>query len=218
MRYDIPSIGRRGLLGLGIAAIAAAPVWHATVAEAEGGASPSAPVDQLVGALLAAMKAGDRMSFEERYRALEPVIAQVFDLDAILAASVGLSWATMTDAQKAELATAFRRYTVSSYVSNFDSYNGQSFRILPTQRVITTGEVVVATQLVRPGKSPIELDYVMRQGPTGWRVVDVLSDGTISRVAVQRSDFRSLLRSGGVSALTKGLTRTVANLSGGMVG
>jgi phospholipid transport system substrate-binding protein len=76
----------------------------------------------------------------------------------------------------------------------------------------------VATQLVRPGKSPIELDYVMRQGPTGWRVVDVLSDGTISRVAVQRSDFRSLLRSGGVSALTKGLTRTVANLSGGMVG
>jgi phospholipid transport system substrate-binding protein len=50
-------------------------------------------------------------------------------------------------------------------------------------------------------------------------VVDVLTDGTISRVAVQRSDFQQLLQSGGVAAaLTAGLQRNVANLSGSMQG
>ena len=40
------------------------------------------------------------------------------------------------------------------------------------------------------------------------------TDGTISRVAVQRSDFRSLLMSGGVPALTAELSRKTANLTG----
>ncbi len=44
--------------------------------------------------------------------------------------------------------------------------------------------------------------------------MDVLLDGSISRVAVQRSDFRSLLE-GGPSALVDSLRRKVADLSGG---
>jgi phospholipid transport system substrate-binding protein len=75
----------------------------------------------------------------------------------------------------------------------------------------------VGTQLLRPDKSPVSLDYVVRQGPVGWQVVDVLADGTISRVAVQRSDFRDLLMAGGVSALVAGLNRKVAALSGGVL-
>jgi phospholipid transport system substrate-binding protein len=71
---------------------------------------------------------------------------------------------------------------------------------------------------VRPDNDPVKLDYVMRRGPTGWQAVDVLTDGSISRVAVQRSDFRELLRRGGVPALAASLTNKVANLSGGMVG
>jgi phospholipid transport system substrate-binding protein len=55
----------------------------------------------------------------------------------------------------------------------------------------------------------------MRQSPQGWRAVDVLLDGTISRVAVQRSDFRSLLNHGGAPALAKSLQEKTADLSGG---
>ena len=42
----------------------------------------------------------------------------------------------------------------------------------------------------------------------------MLTDGTISQVAVQRSDFGGLLASGGAPALRAGLERKVANLSG----
>ena len=71
------------------------------------------------------------------------------------------------------------------------------------------------TQIVRRNDSPVEIDYVMRQTAAGWKAVDVLSDGSISQVAVQRSDFRGLLASGGAPALQAGLQRKVATLSNG---
>ena len=55
----------------------------------------------------------------------------------------------------------------------------------------------------------------MEQTPSGWKVVDVLAAGSISRVAVQRSDFRHLLSNGGGDALLASLRRKTADLSGG---
>jgi phospholipid transport system substrate-binding protein len=45
--------------------------------------------------------------------------------------------------------------------------------------------------------------------------VDVLADGAISRVAVQRSDFRRLLTRGGAPALAESLRMKSADLAGG---
>lgn len=80
--------------------IAATP-WWPTVADAAYTA-PKAPIGRLDNALLTAMKSGASTPFEKRYRVLEPVPEQVFNLHAVLAASIGLSWATMSDAQRAE--------------------------------------------------------------------------------------------------------------------
>jgi phospholipid transport system substrate-binding protein len=211
-----PNVGRRMALGLAVGAVFAAAPWQPTLADAANTA-PQAPIERLDSALLATMKAGAGTSFNQRYRTLEPVLQQVFNLDAVLAASIGLSWATMPNAQQAELAEVFRHYTVSSYVSNFNGYNGQRFEVLPTVRPVGNGEVIVQTQLIRTDDSPVKLDYVMRQGPAGWQVVDVLTDGSISRVAVQRSDFQALLASGGAPALAAGLERKAMTLSGGAV-
>jgi len=193
------------------------PWWPAN-AQTSGDAAATAPVEQLDNALLAAMKAGNTTPFEDRYRALTPVIEKVFNLDAVLAASVGLTWASLPADQKAALAAAFRRYTVSSYATSFNSYNGQSFQVSPTVRTLGNGEVVVNSRLIRADGSSVALDYVMRRGPAGWQAVDVLTDGSISRVAVQRSDFRELLSSGGAPALVEGLQHKVADLSGGTPG
>lgn len=212
--------GRRALLTLaGSALLAAAVSWvpGAQAADAQGAAVGAAvPVAQLDSALLAAMRAGSRgTSFSTRYAALQPVIEQVFDLERVLAASVGFSWPTLTSKQKAALMTAFRRYTIATYVANFDSYDGQDFEVMQGVREVGNGESVVSTRLNRRNRSPVKLAYVMRQGPAGWKVVDVLTDGSISRVAVQRSDFQELLASGGAAALATGLERKAASLSGG---
>jgi phospholipid transport system substrate-binding protein len=217
MAHHIPPIGRRGLLGFAITASVAAISWRPASAQSTGN-SPTTPVEQLNDALLASMKAAGGTPFAQRYNALAPVVEQVFNLDAVLAASIGLSWTALPEAEKATLTTAFRRYTVSSYVANFNSYNGQSFQVSPSARTVGDSEVVVQSQMLRTNDSPIKLDYVMRRFPAGWQAVDVLTDGSISRVAVQRSDFRELLRAGGASALANGLNHKVGNLSGGMLG
>jgi phospholipid transport system substrate-binding protein len=210
-------IGRRGLLGLAIAGFASAVSWREANAETANDAGATTSVQHLDAALLASMKAGQSIPFAQRFATLAPVIDQTFDLDTVLAASIGLSWSALPSDAKTQLLGAFRRYTVASYAANFNKYTGQAFQISPAPRSVGNGDVVVATKIVSADGSATQLDYVMRNGPSGWKAVDVLADGSISRVAVQRSDFRHLLRSGGAPALMDGLRHKVASLSGGML-
>ena len=77
--------------------------------------------------------------------------------------------------------------------------------------------VVVKSRIAPVNGDATELDYVMKQTASGWKVVDVLAAGSISRVAVQRSDFRHLLSKGGGDALLASLQRKTSDLSGGAV-
>lgn len=72
-----------------------------------------------------------------------------------------------------------------------------------------------AYRITSPSGDSHELDYVMRDTGSGWHVVDVLADGSISRVAVQQSDFRRLLSRGGAPALVASLTAKSQELSDG---
>ena len=59
------------------------------------------------------------------------------------------------------------------------------------------------------------LDYVMQKTDTGWKVIDVLADGSISRAALQRSDFSALFDKGGAPALQARLQEKTEALSRG---
>jgi phospholipid transport system substrate-binding protein len=183
-------------------------------------ADPSvlAPIQALVSGLLEIMKAGRSTSFAQRFEMLGPVVDQAFDLPTILQESIGPAWQSISEDQQAALEAAFRRYTVASYVNSFDAFTGQKFEVLPDTRPVGNGEQVVRTRIIPVSGDSHELDYVMRQVPRGWRAVDVLADGAISRVAVQRSDFRRVLARGGAPALLAELQQKVTDLSDGANG
>ena len=195
------------------AAVAAFGVCVSLRARAADDRGPVAPVEALVDGLLGVMKAGKQTPFAQRYDMLAPVIDKTFNLQAILEESVGTSWATLPPDQQTMLEKAFRRYTVSSYVNSFHSFDGTRFEVKPETRAVGTEQVVESLILPKSGDTH-ELDYVMRQGDSGWRVVDVLADGSISRVAVQRSDFRRLLSRGGPQALADSARAKSSDLSG----
>ena len=178
----------------------------------EGG-DPAAPVAALNEALLAAMRAGHAAPFAQRYAVLEPAVERAFDLASILRTSVGLRWEQLPAEQQAVLLRVFTQFTVASYAANFDHYDGQTFEILPDRRTVGADQIV-ATKLVSGG-AETRMDYVMHHTDAGWKAVDVLLDGSISRVAVQRSDFRSLLNAGTAEPLIRSLQEKVAQLSGG---
>ena len=107
-------------------------------------------------------------------------------------------------------------YACDSYVANFDTYSGQRFEVAPVVRAAGSDRVV-ETQIAAASGQGYVLDYVMRQESGGWKVVDVLVDGAISRVAAQRSEMRSMLADSGGAGLLVGLRQKTADLSGGIL-
>ena len=134
-------------------------------------------------------------------------------MDTILATSIGAKWQTFTPAQQLLLEDEFMKFTVASYLANFSNFSGEKFEIAPQGRTVGSDQIVETT--IQPATGdPARIDYVMRQGPAGWRAVDVLLDGSISHVAVQRSDFRHLVANG-PNPLIESLQKKTAALSTG---
>jgi phospholipid transport system substrate-binding protein len=195
------------------AALLAAPVLTLAGPAQAADAEAAAPIQGLVQAILASMRAGKATPFLQRYNALAPAVDRAFDLPAVLSASVGPRLATLPADQQAALLDVFRKFTIASYAANFDSYEGERFDVVPEQRAVGS-DVVVGTRLVPTRGEAVSIDYVMRRGPQGWRAIDVLLNGSISQNAVKRSDFRSLV-STSAQPLIDSLRRKVSDLSGG---
>jgi phospholipid transport system substrate-binding protein len=204
------------------ALLAAVPILQATVLQpiipqaraAATDAELDKPLLDLYTGLEAAMRAGRSTPFAQRFDALAPAVDQAFDLVTILKVSVGLRWDSMDQATQTRLLTTFRRFTIATYVANFDKYDGEHLQVLPGVRE-SGDDRIVRTEIVPQNGDPLRLDYVMRQEKSQWRAVDILLDGSISRVAVQRSDFRKILAGGEADALINSLRRKISDLSEG---
>jgi phospholipid transport system substrate-binding protein len=207
------SLTRRALLVAATLSITVTAMGLGRPAVAQSTVPLDQPLRQLYAALEAAMRTGHATPFPQRFDTLAPVVDQVFDLETVLKVSVGLRWDGMDPDMRTRLLKAYRRFTVATYVANFDKYDGERFQILPGVRESGTDRIV-GTEIISGGDH-VRLDYVMRDVNGTWRAVDVLLEGSISRVAVQRSDFRKILANGDTDALIASLRHKITDLSDG---
>jgi phospholipid transport system substrate-binding protein len=188
----------------------AAAVLLGCASLAKAQAAPAAPIQALNTGLLIIMHAGRAMPFANRAAMFRKIVDATFDLPLILTNSVSPArWAVISAAQQSELLEVFTQFTVASYVANFDAFNGERFDIAADLRHVGK-DVIVQTRIIPLAGDPTKLDYVMRDITGQWRVVDILLDGSISRVAVTRSDFRALLNGADAAPLIKSLRDKVA--------
>src|SRR5262249_45331465 len=129
MLMSITLSDSRALLRLALASIALALGLGRVAIASE----VTTPVEQLHAGLMAIMKAGKTAPFRQRYDMIAPVIGRTFDLEVILRQVIGRLAALPPD-QRAAVGDAFRRYTIASYVANFDTYSGQRFEVAPVVR------------------------------------------------------------------------------------
>jgi phospholipid transport system substrate-binding protein len=180
------------------------PAASAPVA-AVSGSAPAQPVSTLYARLTEIEHS--RGSFAQRAQLLAPVVDQVFNLPVVLQNSLGLRFRTVPEGQKQQLLEQFRQFTVARYVSNFAAGGTDTFKVDPAVTPSpVAGDQIVHTQIIASGAST-DINYVMRQGAAGWQVVDVLLNGNISQVAVQRADFGSSLTSGDATSLIDSLRK-----------
>lgn len=176
----------------------------------------AAPVASLDNALIATMKAGSaNASFSQREAALAPIVDQSFDLAVITQNSVGFLWNTLPAAQQQQLTALMEQFTVASYVSQFNSFNGEQINLLPAEKPLGAKRIVQTQIMPADGSSPTAIDYVVGQDNAGWQISDVLLNGTISQVAIHSSDFSALVTSGDASQLIAALKTKIAALANG---
>ena len=185
---------RRTLLAA-LAALSLAPAARAQ----------TAPIERLNAALLDVMRNARSLGVRGREQRLRPVMEQVFNLPAMTRIAVGPSWTTFSPADQQALVAAFSDWSIATYANRFDGYGGESFEIQgSTPR--PNGDVLVETRILRPSDSPVQINYLLREG----RIVDVYLTGTISELASRRSEFAGLLRDGGAQRLVAELRRRTA--------
>ena len=164
--------------------------------------------------LLTTMRNGPTLGQSGRYARLAPVVHRVFDVPSMTRLAVGPTWATLPPAQQQQLIDAFRHYVAATYVDRFDSYSGQQLQV--TGERPYNADVIVQTKIVKSDGDTTTLDYLMHQNQGSWQISDVFLDGTISQLAIQRSEFHSILRREGVDGLVMALNRKVDLLGKGV--
>ncbi len=176
---------------------------------------PRQVIQQFCDSLLSVMKQGPKLGFAGRVEQLRAPVGEAYDLRAMTRDAVGPAAARMTPDELRHLAEAFSRYTVASYADQFSSWDGERFDV-GTPHASTDSMVVVPSQIVPKDGSPTEIDYVMRKDRDGqWKIVDVLLEGTVSQLAVRRSEFMSVYRRDGLAGLVNLLDNKTAAMGKG---
>jgi phospholipid transport system substrate-binding protein len=106
---------------------------------------------------------------------------------------------------------AFERYIVAIYADRFDTYSGEQLQVLGEQR--SDARTVVTTRIVDSNGEPQNLNYIMRSNGSIWQIGDVFLNGTISELAIRRSEFASIRQRQGVDGLIAELNRKANLLS-----
>ena len=168
---------------------------------------PQEVLRSFYGVLLGTMRDGRTLGQSGRYAKLAPAVDRNFDIPTMTRLAIGPSWGTLSPAQQQQLLGAFEHYVAATYADRFDSYSGEQLQVTGERPSGT--DRIVQTRIVKSDGEATRLDYLLHQDQGTWRISDVYLDGTISQLAVHRSEFHSILHREGVDGLVMALNRKV---------
>jgi phospholipid transport system substrate-binding protein len=179
--------------------------------------APTKVVDALHENLISVMKDSKTLGYDGRFERLEPVVSELFDIPFMAEKSIGRHWKTVDEEERADLLTTFERFTVANYAGRFTGYSGQLFETFREEES-KYGTVLVYSRLVLEDGETVQLNYRLRPAKDdGWRIIDVLLNGTVSELALRRSEYSSLIQREGFAALMTAINERIDDLAGGKV-
>ena len=156
---------------------------------------PTKTIKSLHSSLLEAMRGGDKLGFQGRYKLLTPIIESSHDLDFIAKTILGREWAKLSGEQKEILISHFHKLSISTYSGWFKEHNGEQFKYIE-QKEMPRDYVLVRSQLIRSNGDTVSFDYLLRQEKKDWKIINILADG-VSDLALRRVEYRSILKQKG---------------------
>ncbi|MAE93981.1 MAG: hypothetical protein CL910_04920 [Deltaproteobacteria bacterium] len=161
------------------------------------------------GELLECMQQGEQLGLEGRRAKLEPAVAEAYDLPLMAAKVLGRHWRSLSDDDKGRWVDTFRRLTVATYAERFGAWNGEALTIDDAEAG-ARGTIVVHTRIERVNAEAVPVHYRMKAREGRWRVIDVFLNGTVSELALRRSEYGSVIRKDGIAPLIERLEAKIA--------
>jgi phospholipid transport system substrate-binding protein len=147
------------------------------------------------------VQAGDQAHIREL---IEAKIAPHFDMDRMTALAAGRAYRQATPEQRKRLADEFKSLLIRTYSNALNQYRDQTLEYEPLRAEPNATEVTVRTKVMRPGQTPVSIDYSMEKTPAGWKAYDVIVGG-VSLVTNYRDEFTQQVRAGGIDGLIRAL-------------
>lgn len=174
----------------------------------------TAVVTELNATFLDVMKNATTLGYAGRRDKIAPAVDKAFDVPFMAEKVLGKHWAKLSEAERTRWVGLFRDFLTANYAGRLNRYSGQTFETLG-EEPSAFDTVMVRTRLVDPGGENVDLNYRMHQIAAGWRIVDVYLKGTVSELALRRSDYTAVIERDGFEALATYLKEKMAGLEAG---
>ena len=132
---------------------------------------------------------------DDRRAAVRRLLAASFDLQAISRFVLGKYWRRASLQERAEFRLLFEDYVAGNIARRLDDVGGETLK-LGRARLERPGLAVVASRVVRAGRASVVVDWRLRHGTSGWRIIDVVVEG-VSLALAQRAELTSIVRNSG---------------------
>ncbi len=186
-------------------------IWPAALA-ANIGATPRHIAEQLDAALIDAMRNAKTLGYQGRYEALAPVLKRSFDFPFMARVAVGRHWREMTEQERSRLVDTFARLSIATFAARFKGYSGESFKIMGEEKQ-PRGTVLVLNRLIKGDGDTVDLNFLMREAKSGWRIVDVYLDAKFSELAIKRSEYTAVVKRDGLDRLIAIMQQKIDNFA-----
>ncbi len=145
-----------------------------------------------------------------RDKQVTSVLDDMLDYAELAKRSLAAHWGDLSDPQRKEFSNLLRQLVVRSYEKNIKGILDYDVEYLGEEGA--TEAVLVHTRATpRAAKSdePVTIDYRVAPGDGGFRVVDIITEGS-SLVGNYRNQFHRIIQKDGVEALLKRMRDKVA--------
>ncbi len=202
MLPDSTARWRVAMLGLlaALLMVAGRPTWAQE--------APDALVKRVSQDMLATIKADPLIQAGNEARIREVVEAKLlpnFDFTRMTALAMGKNWRSATPEQQKRLAEEFKSLLVRTYSGALNQYRNETIEYKPLRANPGDTDVTVRTAVLKPGGTPVQIDYSMEKKTDGWKCYDVVVGG-VSLVTNYRDEFNGEIGKGGIDGLIKTLS------------
>jgi phospholipid transport system substrate-binding protein len=169
--------------------------------------APDVLVKRISNDVIATAKADKDIQAGNQQKVTELVDAKILpyvDFQRMTALAAGRFWRDATPEQKTALSTEFRTLLIHTYSGALSQIKNETVEFKPMRNDPADTEVEVRSQVNVARGEPIQLNYRLAKGPSGWKIFDINVLGAWL-VETYKGTFATEIGKGGIDGLVKKL-------------